>query len=111
MKRQRWYAVVLCLALLGGCGLKEEEKPIQSTQVQDSGYVGMTGDHPELNYEITPMRPGVLTDQTGYDSDSTKVVLFLGSSLGDSFQVIDAESGSTVYSGEIEYSGIDPQSG
>ncbi len=110
MKRRRWYALILCLILLVGCGKKEEE-PVESNEVQDVGYVGMAGDAPELNYEITSMRPRVLTDQIGYDSASTKVVLFVGDGFGESFHIVDAKTGNTVYMGEIESGSVDRQTG
>lgn len=111
MKKRRWYAAVLCLVLLCGCESRNAGADVQGEQVQDAGYAGMSGAGPELNYEVEAMNPRVLTDQVGYDSDSTKVVLFLGDGLGSSFHVIDADSGNMVYMGEIEYSGTDPDSG
>jgi len=112
VRKRRWYAVILCLVLLCGCGSKSTgdyaEKKVQE---QDNGYTGMAGTKPELNYEAEAMKQRVLTDQVGYDADSTKVVLFLGDKLGSSFHVIDAQSGNMVYTGEIEYSGTDPESG
>ena len=111
MRKRRWCAAVLCLVLLCGCGNEKKPADIQSTQVQNTGYTGMAGTEPELDYEVEAMKQRVLTDQVGYDSDSTKVVLFLGDRLGSSFHVIDAENDKMVYTGQIEYSGTDPVSG
>ncbi len=111
MKRTRWYAFILCLIFLTGCGKKEAEEPVEDVAVQDAGYVGMAGDAPELNYEVATMRPRVLTDQIGYDSASTKVVLFLGDGFGDTFRIVDAGTGEVVYTGEIETGKADAQTG
>ncbi len=112
MKRRRWYAFILCLILLlGGCEKKEEEQPVASVEIQDTGYVGMAGEEPELNYEVASMRPRVLTDQIGYDSASTKVVLFIGDEFGETFRIVNAANGETVYTGEIEPGSVDRETG
>lgn len=111
MKKTRWYALILCLIFLVGCSKKEAEEPVEEVTAEDVGYVGMAGDGPELNYEITTMRPRVLTDQIGYDSASTKVVLFLGDGFGETFQIVDAATGEVVYSADIETGKKDAQTG
>lgn len=111
MKKRRWYVLILCLVLLTGCSKKDEEKPVESVEVQDVGYVGMAGEAPELNYEVTSMSPRVLTDQIGYDAASTKVVLFMGDGFGEAFQIVSAQSGEIVYTGEIVQGNIDKETG
>lgn len=111
MKRTRWYALILCLIFLIGCSKKEAEEPVEEVAVPDVGYVGMAGDVPELNYEVATMRPRVLIDQIGYDSASTKVVLFLGDGFGDTFRIVDAGTGEVVYTGEIGTGKEDVQTG
>lgn len=111
MKIKRICAAVLCFCLLCGCGKRENSADEQPPRTATAGYTGMAGDEPELNYEAAVMRPGVLTDQVGYETGSTKIVLFRGGEQDASFEVIDRNTGSTVYSGKLEYEGVDQETG
>ncbi len=105
---KRLCAILLCICLICGCGSAEEQQdgPSGEEAVQ-SGYIGLAGEMPLLEYEVETMHPYVLTDQLGYSTGSTKIALFVGGEIGDIYHVVDKETGNTVYSGRMEYAGRD----
>lgn len=112
MKVKHWIAFILCICLSVGCASRGSDSQVRNTaETEQNGYIGMAGGAVQPDYEFAAMKPGVLTDQIGYEPGGDKVVLFRGNGLSDSFSVMDAESGNTVYSGTIEYAGLDEQTG
>lgn len=87
--------------MLTGCTAKpaEEASVEELQQVQD------------VNYEIPKSIPNVLVDQVGYETESTKIAIFRGENLQNTFEVIDAVSGETVYTGEVINEGYNEASG
>lgn len=92
-------AVVLLLILLPvGCGqAKETAAPVYSEPVITS-----MEEEPILGYEIPESVPGVLVNQLGYITDSTKVAVFRGEELPSYFHVVNAETGITEFAGFTE---------
>ena len=94
---------------LMGCSLEEganEKKEEETTYKEETG-----GDREQEVFEKPESIPRVLTDRKGYLPEEKKIVLFLGEKLGDTFDVIDSETGDVVFSGKIEESIQDKTSG
>lgn len=56
---------------------------------------------PELTYEVPVSMPNILINQIGYTPSGEKTVIFRGTRLPDSFEIIDEETGETVYNGTV----------
>ena len=90
--------ILLCtLSLLSGC--TQIPFPTQSTKENEQKEA--RGQVQDTNYEVPSSIPNVLVDQVGYEMKSTKIAIFRGENLESTFEVIDAENGETVYTGEI----------
>ncbi len=100
--------VLLCIVMLCGCARQHTRKEdAAGEEIVQTGYVGMEGNRAEIQYQVARMRPSVLADQIGYEAYSTKTVFFIDGQSGKSFEVINAETGETVYSGKMEFAGRD----
>lgn len=100
--------VLLCTVMLCGCAQQHtREEDAAGEETVQTGYVGMEGNRAEIRYQVARMRPSVLADQIGYEADSTKTVFFIGGQSGKTFEVINADTGETVYSGKMEFAGRD----
>lgn len=109
-RRKRGLCALLGAAILSGCAgqqVQMQEPDSVSGEAAQTGYVGMAGDRAQIRYQVSRMRPSVLTDQIGYETASTKTAFFVGGQSGDAYEVINAETGETVYSGKMEYAGRD----
>lgn len=93
---KRITSIVTIIILLMGCGVAGIE-PDNIMEINEAGAV----QEKDLDYEVPPNLPHVFVDQIGYETKSTKVVVFCGKDMIDTFEVIDAESGEAVYTGEI----------
>lgn len=102
--------LLLCVCMMAGCAKQGEqaEDPGGEDDVQTE-YVGMAGNRPQIRYQVARMKPSVLTDQIGYETNSTKIVFFVGGQSGNTYEVINAQTGETVYSGKMEYAGRDEE--
>lgn len=60
---------------------------------------------PDLSYSIPTVRPGVLVNQTGYLKNSDKAAVFQGKMLPEEFHVVDVQTGTIVYTGQVEQKG------
>lgn len=101
---------VLSMCVLSGCAEKQPQtEDAGGEENVQAGYVGMAGDRAQIQYQVSRMRPSVLTDQIGYETGSTKLAFFIDGQNGQTFEVINAETGETVYSGKMEYAGRDEQ--
>lgn len=98
-------ALLLVLALLTGCGSA-------GTQEVDSvnKEVGLET-APVLDYEVPDMLPGILLNRIGYEPSSLKLAVVRGSSLPESFRIVEEETGKVVYTGVLEDQGYDKTSG
>lgn len=113
--KNRHFRILICillsLALLTGCANASELSfDTRSKSDSDSEFatLGLT---PEFNYEVPRSLPNILVDQVGYDRYSNKIAVFQGELLPDSFTVMDAVSGQSVYTGQIERRGYDEKTG
>lgn len=111
-KRKQFICIVItAILLLTGCA-HESDYTFDSNQKDDSGSLFTTlGLSPEFDYVVPESRPSILADQQGYALNSDKLALFCGEPLPDTFSLIDADSGRSVFSGQIEPRGYDEESG
>ncbi|MCM1386230.1 MAG: glycoside hydrolase family 9 protein [Bacillus sp. (in: Bacteria)] len=79
---------------MAGNGNEEKEDEIVS--------LGLT---PEFDYEVPKSIPDIMVNQVGYASDSSKVAVFRGETLPDTYDLVNAETGDIVYTGAIEPKG------
>jgi len=56
---------------------------------------------PVFDYEYTPMSPRLVTDKAGYEPTGKKVVFLESEDALPAFDIIDMQSGETVYSGSM----------
>lgn len=95
--------IFLCTSLLFGC-----ESPVNAPKVENSAQenepesLGLT---PEFDYEVPVSLPDIMVDQVGYGLNSSKVAVFRGETLPDTYDLLDAYTGAVVYTGIIEQKG------
>lgn len=90
--------------MLAGCG-EQSEQIVESIDYtpQDVSW--------EIAYEVPTSSANVLVDREGYATDKAKIVCFKGENLGKTFQIVNADTEETVYTGEIEEKTLDEESG
>lgn len=106
MRKQTVMIALVCGILLMGC----RQIPLENTQPGDNNFTSME-ETPDLSYEVPVSIPGILVNQLGYTTSSTKIVSFKGEEMPEVFYVIDAESGGTVYTGVLEDKGYNQELG
>ena len=91
--------------LLEGC-TPMQTKPVDGKAGNVTGQVfhGMN-DTPELSYVVPEDAPHILIDRAGYESDHEKTAVFQSKELPESFEVVDASTGETVYEGTVKEKG------
>lgn len=94
--------VSVCL-LLSGCGWGSQPG---TDSTQEESILSLEKE-PDLSYTVPASVPGVLVNQVGYLTGSTKIVIFRGKELPVDFQVIDAESGQAVFTDTVKDKGYD----
>lgn len=98
-------SVFLCVVMLSGCA---EFEPLFATENEDSektDEIVSLGLTPEFDYVIPESLPEIIVDQVGYPIDSNKIAVFRGENIPDTYDLIDAVTGETVYTGTIEQKG------
>ena len=104
-------SMLLCVGLIAGCG---DNNSLTSTgenkQTQD-GEMESLGLLPEFDYDIPEILPDIMVNQLGYASGSNKIAVFRGEALPDTYDLINAETGAVVYTGEIESKGYNEVTG
>ncbi len=107
MKKQKLAIALICVICLAGCGR------IFSDEITHSGENDFDSmeETPDLSYEVPVSTPGILVNQVGYITSSTKIAVFKGKEMPRKFHVIDAESGEIVYTGFLEERGYDQELG
>lgn len=107
MRRVTVMTVLLCMILTAGCSRIQAGEPTE--QAEDS-FTSMEQE-PDLSYEVPVSAPGILVNQLGYMTESSKIAVFKGSKMPEQFHVVDAETGKTVYTGSLEEEGYSQASG
>ncbi|MBR1476516.1 MAG: glycoside hydrolase family 9 protein [Lachnospiraceae bacterium] len=77
-----------------GCGMTKSAVETVSVIPMESVAV--------LDYTLPKNTPGVIIDKNGYHPESLKRAVLAGKKLPESFDIIDAETGETVFSGEVK---------
>lgn len=98
-------AIFLCGCMLAGCSAPDNRPfnvGIQETQEEEITTLGLT---PEFTYEVPVSTPNIVVDQVGYAADSSKIAVFRGEILPDTYDIIDAETEEVVYTGMLETKG------
>ena len=98
-------SMLLCVGLITGCGGNDSLTSIgENNQTQD-GEMESLGLSPEFDYDIPEILPDIMINQLGYASGSNKIAVFRGEALPDTYDLVNAETGAVVYTGEIESKG------
>ena len=101
---------IMTVLMLAGC--RHTAEPDGAAATGDNGDLPATlGLSPEFDYAVPDSLPSILVDQLGYAASSNKTAVFLGDALPDTFAVVDADNGRTVYTGAIEPRGYDEENG
>ena len=104
-KRNYFIVFSLVVTLLTGCSFSIP------TEVENATANIVEPEKTNLSYPVPKSIPNVLVDQNGYEMKSTKIALFRGDNLQSSFEVVDAESGEIVYTGDIVAKGLNEETG
>lgn len=99
--KKRIVALLLCLALLSGCGdeAKVQEK---TTFVKElSGKTSMLSEA-KIDYEVPGAYPGICVDLNGYELNKSKEAILAGENLPAVFVIKDANTHEEVYRGSVK---------
>lgn len=92
------FSVFLSILLLfSGCSLNEWIENETQYAVNDDII---------FTYELPSNQPSILVNQLGYNTNSEKIVFFIGENVPDTFSIIDANTKETVFTGNIENKGF-----
>ncbi|MDD6491282.1 MAG: glycoside hydrolase family 9 protein [Firmicutes bacterium] len=105
MKYQKAIIALICAVLLTGCNM-----PVVGGDAGqgENNFISME-EEPDLSYEVPVSTPGILVNQLGYMTASTKMAIFKGEEMPDEFYLIDAESKEKVYTGTLEDKGYNQE--
>lgn len=97
--RQKIVSLALCITILvTGCGTTQNE---QKSDAMETAELLPQEISWEIAYEVPTGSVNVLVDREGYLDDRDKIVCFRGEELGNTFQVVDADTDEVVYTGNI----------
>lgn len=99
MKTVGILTALLCMLLLAGC---EEEFPAETATQQTEDMITSMEAEPVLSYEVPKSVPGILVNQLGYTTGSSKVAVFRGREMPGQFYVKEESSQKIVYTGTLE---------
>ena len=94
--RVRLSLLIICSLICTACTNAVVEEAPQAVPVQDT--LGMV---PDFSYAVPEQIPNVFIDSTGYCPEDKKIAFFAGNELDGSFEVRDADTGETVYTGSL----------
>jgi len=99
--------ISLCLAAstLSGCSQVAPISEQLSTSDADN-QLSTLGLEPDLNYDRPTIDAHIEINQLGYLCKSKKIAVFRGENLSNSFNMVDASTMETVYTGEIKSKNI-----
>lgn len=105
MKYMRVVGILLLTITLTGCSIPMEWLDSLLGKEEDSTEEALAphniDETIDFLQDIPKSVPNVLVNQIGYEVNSKKIVIFRGEDLGESFELIDAETEEVVYTGEI----------
>ncbi len=96
MKNRVILIILPCLLLFVGCSSKLSAGKV--TNPEEATFISME-EEPVLSYEVPVSIPGILVNQLGYTTGSTKMAVFHGDEMPDLFYLVDAETNKVVYTG------------
>ncbi len=91
------FAGALLAALLAGCGYRAEEE----SSINPYAAVTSMEKTPVVDYPVPEMSANVLVDLRGYPAFGKKKAALKGSSLPETFRIVDADTGEAVYQGSV----------
>ena len=94
-------SILILNCILMGCSTLEEQSTNPDINVESETMRLMKNRNPDFTYEVPTYKPNILVNQAGYSTESEKTAIFLGEQFSDTFNVIDASTGTVVYSGDI----------
>jgi len=97
--------------LLTACGDPVTETTGSGSAAEAAAQVTAMEEIPVVDYVVPRQTPNILVDLEGYDADGSKRISVKGSRLPDSFALVEAESGETVYTGALEDVTLDAEQG
>lgn len=106
-------ALLLVMGLMACGESKENEIEQQASENQPVELEPYTPleESEVIEYEAKAMKPKVMTDLLGYEPGSDKVVICVGDIERQSFEVINNETGESVFFGMLEAGAVDEKSG
>ena len=108
MKKRYMYSIIsafLCISILSGCAELDNLFVTDDGSQEQDDEISSLGLTPEFDYVIPESLPEIVVNQVGYSIDSNKIAVFRGEVLPDTYDLIDAVTGETVYTGNIEQKG------
>lgn len=108
MKKRYVYSIIssfLCISMLSGCAVLDNLFATDDGGQEQEDEIVSLGLTPEFDYVIPESLPEIVVNQVGYSLDSNKIAVFRGEILPDTYDLIDAATGETVYTGNIEQKG------
>lgn len=104
-------AIVICIVAIFFCGCTEEMTGDNHKHNVRSDGMDSLETEPDLSYVVPEIVPKILVSQKGYIMGGQKEVIFRGNKLPNTFDVIDMESGKSVYTGKIDNRGYNEKLG
>ena len=101
LMKKRIVAIMLCAALLTGCGSKADVQEKTTFVKELSGKNSML-DEAKIDYEVPGAYPGICVDLEGYELNKTKEAILEGENLPAIFIVKDAATDEEVYRGSVK---------
>lgn len=91
--------------LLTGCeGFSGSDMTQKASKEEEMVSLGLT---PEFDYEVPKSFPDIMVNRRGYAADSSKIAVFRGEMLPDTYDILDAGTKEVVYTGNIDQKGYD----
>lgn len=97
--------VLVTAILLSACAAFDASSAAGDKKNEEEDEIVSLGLTPEFDYEVPQSIPDIMVNQVGYAQNSNKVAVFRGEVLPDTYALVNAETGETVYTGEIEPKG------
>lgn len=99
MSNKVWLSgIFICCFLSVSCAVPQEQAAPVSTVPLEQDTLEM---EPDFSYAVTPQKPHIFVDQTGYRGKDKKVAFFYGSELDEAFEIREKNTDLVVYSGTL----------
>ncbi len=92
---------VICLAAFLCAGCSFDTIIERGMRGESSGPISMEST-PIVDYTVPKLFPHILVDVTGYRTEGAKRAVVKGKVLPETFELVDAQTGATVYTGELK---------